>query len=312
MRFQNGQLVFVNLDADGNVFFTRQLESIKSKTYDTKFPELKARQLIPVSFDAGPGATAITYQSYTDIGVAAILANYSQGLPRVDVMGKEYTARVKAIAAAYGYSVQDVRAAMMAGTPLQQRKANSAKRAILTKEDQIAFLGDAANGLQGLFSHPNVTDVAIAADGTGSSAAWSTKDATKILRDMNALVDKVIELTAGVETPDTMVLPNAQHSIIANMQMPNTTMTVKQFFLANNPYIKNIEVCERCKGAGASGSDLFQVYRKDPDYVTLEIPLDFTQHPAQEKGLEYEVPCEERCAGVIIYRPLAMAKGDGI
>jgi hypothetical protein len=200
----------------------------------------------------------------------------------------------------------------MAGVPLEQRKANAAKRAILQTEDDIAFNGDSSHGLGGLFSNANVTDVAIPADGTGSSALWTAKTADLILRDMNLLVDTVLDLTKGVEQPDTMIMPLAQYNLISNKQMPNVNSTVKKFFLENNSYIKNIQVCFKCKGAGVGGTDLFMVYKKDPDKLSLEIPQDFEQFPVQEEGLEFVVNCHSRVGGVIIYYPLSIAKGDGI
>ncbi len=303
---------FINLDADESVFFARQLEHVKAKTYDIIYPELKARQFIPVSFDAGPGAKTITYQQFDMVGMAKIISNYASDLPRVDLVGKEFTANVRSLGASYGYSLQDVRSAKMAGLPLEQRKSNAAKRAILAAEDEIALNGDADHGLGGLLSNSNTSDETIANDGTGTTTTWSTKTADLILRDMNQLVSKVITVTKGVEEPDTMVMPHAQHALIATLRVGDTGKSVKQWFLDNNPYIKEIAVWPKLATAGANGTALFFVYKKSPDKLTLEVPQDFEQLPVQEKGLEYEVPCHSRCGGTIIYYPLSIAKGDGI
>ncbi len=56
------KIVTVNLDSAETAFFARELEYIKSKSYDIEFPPLKAIKLIPVSTEAGPGAESITYQ----------------------------------------------------------------------------------------------------------------------------------------------------------------------------------------------------------------------------------------------------------
>ena len=63
--FQDGYF-----DADGAVFFQRQLEFIKAKSYDVLYAELKARQVFPVSMEAGPGVTSITYRTYDQAGAA--------------------------------------------------------------------------------------------------------------------------------------------------------------------------------------------------------------------------------------------------
>lgn len=304
--------VFHNLDADEGVFFSRQLEAVKTKTYDKRYPELLARRLIPVSYDTPSGALTITYQAFDIVGMAKIISNYATDIPRVDLRGKEYTAKIKSIAAGYGYSIQDVRSARMAGVPLETRKANAAKQAILTTEDDIAILGDADHGLMGLLSHPNVPDVAIPADGTGSSALWSTKTDEQIIRDINLVVNQIVGTTNGVELPDTLLLPLTAFTTIASKKVGDTGKTVLNWIKETSPYIKNVESWPKLSGKGVGGTDVMIAYKKDPDKLTLEIPQDFEQLPVQEQGLEFIVNCHERCGGVIIYYPLSIAKADGI
>ena len=126
-----------NYDADESIFFERELEALKSRTYDLKYPELKARSLIPVSFEAGPGAESISYEQYSQVGMAKLIANYADDLPRADVEAKKFNSPVKSLGASYGWNVQEVRAAAMAGKPLTSRKAAAAKRAHLAQENSI-------------------------------------------------------------------------------------------------------------------------------------------------------------------------------
>lgn len=303
---------FVNLDADESIFFGRELEHVKARSYDVVYPEFMAREMIPVSHDAGPGAESISYEQYDVVGIAKLISNYADDLPRVDVKGKLFTSRVKSLGAAYGYNVQEIRAARQAGKPLEQRRANAAKRAINQLEDEIACNGDSDNGLGGFFTHPNVTDVAIPTDGTGSSALWANKTADLILRDMNLLVETIVDLTKGVHPPNTLALPLAQFHMASTLRVDNTGKTVLQHFLANSPFVKEVKPWNKLKGAGVGGTDLMICYRKDPEVLTFEIPQEYEQFPPQERGLEYVVPCHARNGGVIIYYPLAIAKGDGI
>ena len=79
-----------HLDANESAFFQRELEYVKSNTYDVKYPELKARRLFPLNPEVDPGATKITYQQYDQTGIAKIIANYADDLPRADIKGKEF------------------------------------------------------------------------------------------------------------------------------------------------------------------------------------------------------------------------------
>lgn len=308
----NLKQVFVKLDADESIFFLKELEAVKSKAYDVLYPEYKCRRLIPVSFEAGPGAETIKYEQYDSVGVAKIINSYADDLPRADVKGKEFRSPVKSLGASYGYSVQEIRSARMAKKPLEQRKANAAKKAIQIKENKIAFFGDSASGLQGLINHPNIQEYTVPADGTGSSKLWSTKTAAQILRDMVGMVTQVVSVTKGVETPDTLLLTIDHYNVVANTQMPNLNMTILKFFLENNPYIKNVEWLLELKAAGAGATDRMMTYRRDPEKLTLEIPQDFEQFPPQEKGLEFVVACHERIGGIIFPYPLSACFGDGI
>ena len=58
---------YINMDDQTALFFERSLEFVKSKTYDIRFPALKARMLIPVSNEAGPGAETIKYEQWREL-----------------------------------------------------------------------------------------------------------------------------------------------------------------------------------------------------------------------------------------------------
>ena len=303
---------FINLDDGESIFFARQLESVKAKTYDVVYPELKARALLPVSSEAGPGAETIKYEQFDQVGVARIVSSYADDLPRADIKGKEFISNVRSLGAAYGYNLQEVRAAKMAGKPLQQRRANAAKRAVRQKENSIAFFGDSTNNIPGFFSNPNITSVTLPADGTGASKLWSTKTPAQILRDMNLVANTPISTTLGTHTPDTMLLPVAQYSLVSSSPRSDySDMTILEYFLENNPFITEVTWLNELKGAFSSLDAVF-VYKKDPEYVTLEIPQDFEQLPVQERNLEFVVPCHSRIGGVLMYYPLAAAYGSGI
>lgn len=303
----------MKLDAQETIFFERELEQIKAKTYDKKYPELKIRKLVPVNSDVNPGAESITYWQYDEVGMAKIIESYSKDFPRVDVRKKQFTSPVKSLGDSYGYSIQDIRKAQMAGTPLEQRRANVARKAIMQLEDQIGSFGDADSGLQGLFTNPNTPELVLAADGAGASKAFADKTPDQILRDLNLMANTPVENTNGVETVDTLLLPVDQYTFIASTpRSANSDTTILEYFLTKNPFIQNVDHYYKLAGAGAAGADRMFAYRRDPDVMTLEIPQDFEQFPPQEEGMEFNIYCHERFGGIIIYYPLATIYADGI
>ena len=309
-----------NLDANETAFFARELESLKSRSYDIEYPELKATRVIPVSTDAGPGAESITYQQFDSFGMAKIIANYADDLPRADIRGKEFTSPIKSIAVSYGYNFQEIRSAQLVGRPLQQRIANAARLSVEQKINQIAFFGDEETGLKGLLNHENVTRVAVAQGAAnGNPTEWVSKTPSEILKDLNNLANGIVDRTNGVETPNTILMPIDQYThITSTARSDNSDTTILQYFLTNNPYITTVDTLIELKGGGEgagavdAGSDAMIAYNNSPDKLTLEIPQPFEQFGVQERELEFIVPTHARIGGVIIYYPLSIAIGEGI
>lgn len=305
---QNSQ----RLDANEGIFFAQELESVKARTYDVVYPEFSAMKIIPVDSSAGAGAETITYHQYDQVGFAKIISNYATDLPRVDLKGKKFSSDVKSIGASYGYSIQDIRAARMAGKPLEQRKADAVRRANDQEVNRIAFTGDAAHNMVGLLNHPNITSYTLPADGTSSSTKFKDKTPDQSIRDLNGMVSKILELTQNTEIPDTILLGHTTHAYLSSTPRSSTTdTTILDFFIRNNPYVKNVQVVPELIGSGTGGTDICIIYKKSPDKLTLEIPQPFEQFPVQPEGLEFVVPCHSRFGGVIIYYPLSLIKAEG-
>ena len=106
MRFDSAE--------DAAVFFARELDYIKAKSYDKQYPELNGIHIFPVTHEAPEGAETLTFYSYDKTGLASVISNYATDLPRVDIKGKPSTVQIRSIGASYGYSVQEMRASRMA------------------------------------------------------------------------------------------------------------------------------------------------------------------------------------------------------
>lgn len=304
----------VNLDANESIFFARELEAIKARSYDQKYPTLQARTLFPVSYDAGTGAESITYRQFDSVGVMKIIANYADDLPRSDVKGKEFTSPVRGLGGSYGYNVQEIRNAMKAGRPLEQRKANAVRMSNEQMLNRIAWYADGTatwGGLYGILYNAN-TSKSAAVTGT-----WSGATADQIIGDVNALINNVLSNTKGVESVDTVVLPVTQYTLIASTPRSTTSdTTILEFLRRVHPgvtfgYANELASITNPR-TGSGTVNVMIAYRKDPDHLTMEIPQEYEQFPAQERNLEFVVPCHSRCGGVIIYYPLSVHIVDGI
>lgn len=303
----------LRLDSNESAFFDRELAFVKSKTYDAKLAELKGLMLIPISTEAGAGVNEIVYQQYRGVGFAKVIADYAKDFPRVDVYGEEQSVKVKGIGDSYGYSIKEIRASQRAGKNLDQRRAMTARRAHDEQMNKMSLKSDPVNGTNGLLDFPGITEVVLQNDGTGSSKAWKNKTVDQIVRDINDMVNAVMEPTSAREVPDTLLLPIAQYNDIATRRIGEAgEKTLMKYILENSPYIKRIEWLSELKGFGAGGTDRAMVGIFNEEHITLEIPQPFEQFEPQQEGMEFTIPCHSECAGTIIYYPLAFAFADGI
>jgi len=301
----------MNLDANESAFFKRQLEYVKAQSYDVKWAENKALALFPVDSSAGPAATEITWRQYTRVGMAKMVSDYAQDFPRVDVYGEEFTVKPHDIGAAYGYSIQEIRRAQMAGFPLETRRADATRRAIEDKINTIAFSGDSATNLNGFMQYTGNTEFTLTS-GVGGYT-WALKTADEILADMNGMVYAVLAATNGVEQPDTMLLPLAQYNAIKTKRLGTySDTTVMEYFLKTNQYIKRIEwLVELATGSDTAGTRAM-VFKNDADHLQLILPVPFEQFDYDKEGMAYTIPCLARIAGIVEYYPAAVGFCDGI
>jgi hypothetical protein len=302
----------MRLDRGETAFFQRELEHVKSQTYDIRLRELKGLTLIPISTDAGPGATEITWRQYAGVGFAKVISDYAKDFPRVDVYGVEKTVKIKGIGDSYGYNIKEIRMSQRADKSLDSRRAAIARRAHDEQINKMALINDPVNGTHGLINYPGITETTLPPDGTGGSAAWASKTDDQILRDIDLLFDAVIVNTNNREVPDTLLLPLENYRILGNRRLGDTEITLLAYIQKNKPWIKKIDWIHELSGAGEGHTNRMMVGIFDETHITLEIPQPFEQFDPQQDGMEFEIPCHSETAGVIIYYPLAFAFADGI
>lgn len=306
---------------EASVFFARELDYVKTKSYDVQYPELTALNLFPISHEVDAGAESTTYYTYDKSGMARIIDNYSTDLPRADVTGKPTTVQIRSLGDSYGYSVQEMRASRLAGKSLDTRKGESARYQVDSATNKLAWAGDEDHGLLGVLSTgQNIPLYTLPNNAGGSSTAWKDKTADEILADVNGMTAQVSRTTKNVERPDTLCVPADVYMDIATRRLGDTNETVLSYLLSKSPYLKNVvpapELDHDSKDTNpyaASGNQgVAFLFKNDENKLTLEIPMPFMQHQLQVKNLETIIPCESRVAGVIVYYPMSALIAVGV
>lgn len=309
--------IYDNLDADTGIFFTRELEMIKTRSYDVLYPELLARRLFPLDTTTDTGAKTVTYRSWDHVGMAKLIHEYSDDLPNIEVSAKEFTRKIYGEGIAFGYSIQDIRNSRMANKPLEQRKANAARRQLLQLENQLAWDGEDASDIPGFLNNPNF-NVTTPVDGAGGTTDWAGKTPDEIIKDVSNMTSDIRDTSNGVESPTSLLVPESQYTLITTT--PRSTQsdtTIADFIIASNPFIQEIVPVYNLKGkapvsAAYDSEDMAILYDRSPEKLWLETPQDVEFLAAQEKGMMFEIPGHMRTAGVIVAYPKSVSQLNGI
>ena len=290
---------------DAGLFLQRQLEYIRPQVFETAYADIKYPTILPVTSEAGPGATTFTYRIMDSTGEFRLLADSADDLPRSDVSQVEKSINIRSFGGSFGYSVQELRAAQMANVALEQRRATAVRRAYEEKVESVAMFGEASVGLTGFFN--NATVDIVAADKWFTTASTTAQEMLELL---NYGVSAIINGSQMKEQPDTILLAYEDYNKISTTRNSDSSdVTVLEYFLRTNPYINNVEPINQLtkgKNAGRLNTSRMVVYKRDPEKLQLHIPQPLELFPAQQRGLEFIVPAHARVGGVALYYPKSM------
>jgi len=321
---------------DEGVFFQRQLEYIQAQSYDVLYPDLKGRELFALNTEGGEGINVITYRSYDKRGETAIIAGKATDLPRGDISGKEYSISVRTLGNAFGYSRQELASAKVTGMPLEARKAEATRRSYEEKVNQIIFFGDAENNLHGFFGGPVGApcltadrSAVAAASGGGFSLVWGVdKTPDEVIADLTSACAGMFADTLMLFRPNKILMSVAKKQYLMNTPRSiHSDVSIMDWFLKNNEFITSKDQVEAVNEladiypdtasltdpfAAGSGFEGFTVMADSADNLRVREPFPYMHLPVQYKGLEFEVNCYGRFAGVEMIRPAAVRHFSGI
>ena len=295
---------------DVSAFLAQQLTFVRNQALEVKKAPLNAFQVFPVTTDLPKGADSAVQYVYDAVGVAKVISNYADDLPRVDVFATEQVVRVKDLGVSYGYSDKEVANAAFARVNLSASKATKSRRAIDLKINQIAWKGDTANKITGFLNNPNISEYTLPTGASGKTT-FKSKTETEILKDITEFLQTIADATNEVEQANTLLLAPNAYAHLATTRLADSDRTLLEFVRQVNPNLTRIMKVGELKGASADGSDMMVAGYFDPDYIKLEIPERFDQKPAERRNLETVINCTASVAGVTVTIPMAFVKAKG-
>lgn len=299
---------------DGLDYLRRKLEHIQAKVYEKKYRDIVYPSIVPVSFEAGPFANAITYETMDQRAKARFMAPGSIEMPLADISKEHVTQPVEHGGLGYKYSLQELRQAQFMGIPLDQRRADGVRRGVEDFAQNVCFLGDSNHNLKGFLNNSLVSIVA-APTGTWTLAT----SAENIIKDVNAALRPIWVASKTVHLPDTILLPPDQFSLLNEILVGTEhNRTLLEVLKKNNIYHANtgreltIIPLSELEEVAPSNADRLVAYEKSPDNETFHFPMPLRFIAPQPQLLNVVVPGEFRISGVEIRYPGSIRYLDGI
>lgn len=303
-------------DAAESAFIARQLEYMRQGVIEASYPELIAQTLFPYNTSVPAGAEFYTATHSDQVGEVKIARDMRGIIPRSDVNLTQTTFAIFSMLSSYGYNIQETRAAMMAGFPLDTTRAMNCREQLQRVLDNIAFIGDVPTGIKGALTLANTTTYTVPSTGVAGSKTWASKSPDNVLLDLNGAPAQIVTDTLGSEEPDTMLLPRTTYEHIAGRRVGDGTSTsILSYFKANNAHIKTVAQTHKSEShATAWTGKRGMVYRKNPNKLEIVVPVPFEQFApgTSESGLEVVTVCHIRTAGAVAHKPKSVGYFDGI
>lgn len=261
---------------DAGLFLDRQLEYIRPQIFETEYADIKYSTILPVTSEAGPGAQTFTYRIMDATGDFKLISDAADDLPRADVSQTEKSINIRSFGGSFGYTVQELRAAQMANVALENRRAAAVRRAYEEKVESVAMFGESSVGLSGFFNNSTV-------DVVSANKWFSTSGVTadEMLSILNKGVSAIISGSKMKEQPDTILIAYEDYNTISTTRNSDSSdVTVLEYFLRTNPYIRNVEPVNQLDADNSSLTrNRLVVYKRDPQKVQLHIPQPLELFP---------------------------------
>lgn len=286
-------------------FVVSQRSHIETEVLKKPYPMIRYAELIPVDTSANPFVQSVTFFAQDAVGRAKFINGKGDDVPLVNIGGSKFEQTVNMAGVGYSFSLEEIGAAQMMGVNLSSAGADAARLAYEQFVDEVAFVGDATLGVQGLYNMTGITTVA-----AGATFAASTPQA--ILAIINTALSGILTSTQGIEMANTIALPLGAYSDIATRQIaPESSMTILQFVQQANVYTAMTGQPLKIVGDRRLTTQMVS-YSRDPGVLKMHMPMPLQFIPPQMVNLEVKVLGMFRFAPINIRRPGAVRYTSGV
>lgn len=289
--------------------------TIANETYGLERVALNATTFIPMQDGVKPWQSAWGYKVVSEVGMAAFIADYADDLPPIARFLTPKSVGIKTIGDSYAYSEFELQQWLATGVDVSRDDAETARRKIDEKVDDVILVGDAGQEVTGLFNNENVTVVESEAGASGRTD-FENKTFKEIVAQFRAVfaAQKNLYKDKKVATKfDSVILPDDAFGYLETTNVSDSIdKSILDSLKAKFPQIVNWYRSELLEDAGSNSTGRAVFYRKDKSVVSYVLPEPFRQKNPQEQALHYKVPCYARIGGTVIKNLKGVVYCDGV
>lgn len=295
---------------DGMGFYISQLANLESKIYEAKYANINFAEMVPVKTDIPEWADSWDYISYDAVTLGKFIGSSADDLPSVALSANKSSVPIGYAGNSFDYSLDELRKTQQLRIPVDATKGRAAFRGSQEHSQRVAYFGDSARGMTGMFNNPNLSL-------DNSTVWWPTATGQEIVDDLNSLLVEVWINSANTHLPNAIAIDSQRYATISSRRMDTgTDTTILQFFMKNNLFTTTtdqpLRVFPRLQllGAGVGGADRMMAYELNDDNLGMCNPIPWRALAPQMVGLNIKVPCEYKISGVEFRYPFSGAYRD--
>lgn len=301
-----------------NALFTQQqLNQMLSETPASAYTGA-ARGLFTVDTSVADWAESYTTTANLNPGLEAEIVGYHSVLPNLlRFMKRSITAPIVALGGSVVYTVQEVANARAFSTNLDSLRLAAINEGVYRKEDRLTFRGDAATGIYGIGSHPQISQMSGLANGSSNgftnTASWLGKTLPQIVTELGEILrlqGELAELT-GAPMIDSVILPSTVMTYLQTTFTTPASPTTTMFDLLERSFPQlNFASSTLMNGLPLASlnfaSETCALFYNRTSALSVVIPRDVTLEPTQAIDLKLSTPAHSRFGGIRVLSPEAV------
>jgi len=301
-----------HFDDDLLLFAQRELTKVRAKVYQYEYPNKKMAngEILPLDIQTEAAwDDYIEIEEYDVVGVAAVIADYSKGGPRVGNRARRTRFAIKTVGDHVGVSWEELNKAQAHNKPLKEQRLRAAREAADSYIDMGGYSGDPAYNLPGLFYRSPIPRW------YSPTRLADAPDPDDILALLHAPINALMEMSNYRAMPKRLVLGTDLEQYVCQTYRTNSDLLVIDAFLETQRRLNRIEEVifdVNLNNKGENGRSAALVLPNDREKACLGIQLPFMMLPEQQQNLELVTHAVMRTSLVQVARPMECLIVEGL